>query len=515
MKYVFEMLDGEMWWGGSSNDGTFAPYSHQTVLTRDFRTGASNQTMPMYLSNYGRCIWSEEPFLSEIKDGCFYIEGETVVLEKFGNTLKDAYLGAMNSHFPPSGNYPEKEFFRVPQYNTWMQMTYNQTQKGVLEYAHAIIENGFKPGIIMIDEGWQKGYGNWTFDLLKFPDPKAMIDELHALGFKVMLWVVPYVTADGFSFIKHYGPNAPKDKEYFLRTKNKEVAIVYWWNGFGAILDFTKECDRYYFETQLKALMNDFGVDGFKFDGGTLADYSVDNPINGKADDKFTPAERNLAWNEFGYSYAFHEYKDTFKGGGKRSIQRIRDRGHQWEGDGLSTLIPNAIAQGLLGHPFICPDMVGGGEWTYREFNIPTDQELFVRMAQCSALFPMMQFSWAPWEALDEYHLSLVKSAHDLHVKFSDKILALVDEAYNSAEPILRSLEYNYPNCGYASVNDSFMIGEKILVAPITVKGQTIREVPLPCGLWRGFDGNIYEGNRTISIGVTLSDLPYFEKIDN
>ena len=85
--------------------------------------------------------------------------------------------------------------------------------------------------------------------------------------------------------------------------------------------------------------------------------------------------------------------------------------------------MPMAILQGLLGHPFICPDMIGGGEWTYRDLNIPVDKELFVRMAQCSALFPMMQFSQAPWEALDKEHLELVKDAHDLHIKFKDIFL--------------------------------------------------------------------------------------------
>jgi alpha-glucosidase len=340
-----------------------------------------------------------------------------------------------------------------------------------------------------------------------------MVDELHKMGFKVMLWVVPYVSTDGLSFIKHYGPHAPEDKEYFLRTESGEVAIVYWWNGYSAILDFTKECDRNYLDEQLHALMSDFGIDGFKFDGGTLSYYRKDYPINGAVRGDFTAAERNIAWNEFGTRYKFHEYKDTFKGGGKRSIQRIRDRGHLWEGDGLSTLIPNAIAQGLLGHPFVCPDMVGGGEWTYRENNIPVDQELFVRMAQCSALFPMMQFSWAPWEAVDTEHLNLIRRAHDLHNAFSDKILALVKDAHENGEPILRPLEYNYPHSGYERVHDTFMLGEDILVAPIIVKGQREREVPLPEGRWLGFDGKEYVGGKTVKITVTLADLPYFERI--
>ena len=513
MKYKFKMLEDENWWGGSSNNGKLAPYNKKSDFARDFRMDTSNQTMPMFLSDKGRCIWSEEPFSCTIRGGVFYIEGEGVTLETFGSTLKDAYLGAMNAHFPPRGNALETEFFRVPQYNTWMQLTYNQTQEGVLKYAREIIANGFKPGILMIDEGWQNRYGDWTFDKLKFPDPKQMTDELHKMGFRVMLWVVPFVSPDGLWFVRHSAPHFCKEN-HFLRTVDGQIAIVEWWNGFSAILDFTKECDRKLMDDQLHALMEDYGIDGFKFDGGLLDDYLVDQPINGKANGDFTPAERNIAWNDFGTKYRFHEFKDTFKGGGKRSIQRLRDKRHAWNGDGLNTLIPNAITQGLLGHPFICPDMVGGGEWLDRALGVPADEELFVRMAQCSALFPMMQFSWAPWEAVDAAHLAKIKAAHDLHNAFSEKILSLVADAQKTGEPILRTLEYNYPNQGFAEIKDAFMLGENILVAPVIVKGQTERTVALPKGQWRGYDGKLYEGGKTVTLSVSLSDLPYFEKVD-
>ena len=513
MNYKIKMLDGEFWWGGTSNDGTYAPYNRETDLKRDFRISASNQTMSMYLSNLGRCIWSEQPFACQIKDGVFSIEGENVTLETFGSTLKEAYLGAMKAHFPPRGDMPEPEFFRVPQYNTWMQMTYDQTQVGVLKYARDILEHGFHPGILMIDEGWQNRYGDWTFDRLKFPDPKAMVKELHDMGFKVMLWIVPYVSPDGLWFVRHSAPHFCKEK-YFLRTKDGEIAIIGWWNGYSAVFDFTKKCDRDLLDGQLHALMNDYGIDGFKFDGGTLGDYASHNPINGEANDDYTSVDRNIAWNDFGTKYRYHEYKDTFKGGGKRSIQRLRDKRHNWNNDGLNTLIPNAIAQGLLGHPFICPDMVGGGEWLDRALGVPADEELFVRMAQCSALFPMMQFSWAPWGAVDADHLSEIKAAHDLHNAFSEKILALVANACKTGEPILRSLEYNYPHKGYENAKDVFMLGENILVAPVVVKGQTEREIPLPEGVWLGYNGKKYIGGKTIHLTVSLSDLPYFEKME-
>ncbi len=515
MIYNFKMENDEYWWGGSAVNGAKCPFDKNTNIESDFTYDCENQTMPMFLSNKGRCIWCEVGFKVKISNGEFEIDAPTeVTLEKFGDTLRSAYVGAMEKHFPPKGNELPETFFKVPQYNTWMQMTYNQTQEGVLQYARGIIENGFTPGILMIDEGWAKYYGEWDFDRIKFPDPKAMTDELHKMGFTVMLWVVPYVRADGLSFIQRAWDylNFENSDEVFMRNKDGKINLVKWWNGFSAILDFTKECDCDFMDKQLKYLMDEYGIDGFKFDGGTVKCYSNHASVTGEIDDTYTPHERNIAWNEFGMKYTFHEYKDTFKGGGKRSIQRIRDRAHSWDGEGLNTLIPYALLQGIIGHPFVCPDMIGGGEWTVREHNQNVDEELFVRMAQTSALFPMMQFSWAPWEAVGPEALQCIKNAEKLHNKFSDTILKLVNDAYENGEPIMRNLEYNYPHKGYHDILDTFMLGTDILVAPVIVKGMTTREVHLPEGEWEGFDGKIYTGGTTVSIPVTLNDLPYFIK---
>ena len=253
-------------------------------------------------------------------------------------------------------------------------------------------------------------------------------------------------------------------------------------------------------------------MDGFKFDGGELEHWTEAYTVNGPVDPAKTPAQLNLAWNEFGTRYRYHEYKDTFKGGGKRVIQRIMDRFHSWDNNGLNTLIPNAILQGLLGHPFLCPDMIGGGSWTHRELNRPIDEELFVRMAQCSALFPMMQFSWAPWEAVSGENLAHIRAAQELHIAFSGTMLRLIGDAYETGEPILRSLAYNYPGCGYEEVRDQFMLGNDILVAPVVEKGAKTKRVFLPEGSWEDLDGKRYSGGAPVDIPVTIATLPFFTR---
>lgn len=513
MKYTFEMQKGEFWWGGSTYEGINMPFSAESTYEADYRIKALNQTMPLFLSNRGRYIWSEKPFAVKIENGVFEMEGEEITLCEAGKTLRDAYLAAMQAHFPFSGKSLPRLFFETAQYNTWMEFTYTPTEEGVIRYAEDILKNGFAPGILIIDEGWQREYGDWRFDPEKFPHPKQMVEKLHAMGFTVMVWVTPFVRPDGERFVRNaYYDNA--DKNYFARTDDGEVAFVRWWNGVSAVLDFTKESDRDYLDTQLQSLMRDVGVDGFKFDGGTVFCYSKGLAVGPMISSEKEAYEYNLAWNRFGERYTFHEYKDTFKGGGKAVIQRICDKRHRWTDQGLDCLIPSGICMGLIGHPFVCPDMVGGGEWTDADGeNGKIDEELFVRMAQCSALFPMMQFSLAPWRVLSEENLSYVRAAAELHRKMAPVICACISESEQTGEPALRSLAYQYPEGGYEEIRDQFILGDSLMIAPVITPKTTERRVVFPEGKWKAPDGSIYEGNRTEILSAPLDTLLYFEKI--
>ncbi len=515
MVYTFEMLEGECFWGGSAISGCDNPFNKDSDFSADYTTLAKIQTMPMFLSNKGRVIWSDNPFSVKIKNGVITITGKDVTIEVAGSTLKDAYLTAMKKHFPFDGKRLPDKFFTTAQYNTWMEFTYTPTQEGTLEYARNIVKNGFEPGILIIDEGWHKRYGEWVFDEYRFPDPKAMVDELHELGFTVMLWVVPVVTPDGLNYVQTTRPSLnvnPYASETLTRTASGSVAVTSWWNGYSAILDMRKKCDAEYLDSKLQFLMKEYGIDGFKFDGGNVHMYHPNAFINGPLRDDHDPHEMNRAWNEFGRKYEYHEYKDSYKAGGKNCIERLQDRGHRWDGDGINTLIPCSILQGLLGTPFICPDMIGGGEWSYTALAYPIDEELFVRMAQVSALCPMMQFSWAPWRALSDKYLKMVVDAAMLHKKMSGEILKLVRKSEVDGEPILRNLEYNYPGKGYEYIKDQFMLGEDILVCPVVTKGTFEREVVFPEGVWVDEDGNRYTGGTTKVVASPIEKLPWFTR---
>ncbi len=400
-----------------------------------------------------------------------------------------------------------------PQYNTWIELNYNHNQVDILKYAHAIVDNGLPTGVFMIDDTWQEDYGVWDFHPGRFPNPKAMMDELHAMGFKVMLWVAPFMSADQAEYRK-----LKKEKAFILEQKPGETSnwneskaepiLIQWWNGASAVYDFTNPVAVKSFDGQLEYLVKKYQVDGFKFDAGD-AHFYTGNIIT---KNKLTPNQHSEIYAQFGLKYPLNEYRACWKMGGQPLVQRLADKNHCWED--VRKLIPNMLLEGLMGYSFSCPDMIGGGEivsfWGAKE-NL--DQALVVRSAQCHALMPMMQFSVAPWRILDSTHLQAVKEAVALRMKFTPLIMQLAKHAAVSGEPIVRHMDYVFPNQGFAMVNNQFMLGDSILVAPVLENNQLTRTVVLPKGNWLADDGKKYKGGVAVSVAAPLNRLPYFTKI--
>ena len=385
-----------------------------------------------------------------------------------------------------------------------MELPYTPTQQGVLDYARGLLDAGFPPGAVMIDDRWSISYGDWRFDPLAFPDPGAMVKQLHAWGFSVMLWLVPYISPDGPNFRRLEADGL------LLRGADGATAIRRWWNGFSAILDSSNPQALWWLRAELDALVDAYGIDGFKFDGGDSRDY-LRGDIGHSAMDI---AGHSRAWGEIGLSYPFNEYRSGWNRGGQPLAQRLHDKPGAWGESGLLSLIPEGIAQGLLGYTFICADMVGGGALGLTERS-DLDQELFVRYAQVAALFPMLQFSLAPGRVLDAEPLAAVLEAVRLRQELLPELMGWVENAARTGEPVLRPLTYDFPDDAVAeSVSDAFILGGRILVAPVLEKGATDRRVWFPVGRWRAADGTVHEGPAWVDIPVALADLPWFRRVD-
>ena len=526
---TIRIADGENWWGAANFFGTNMPFTAKTDLKIDLRRrNYSNQCASLLMSDKGRVVWSDAQSEIVFKDGSLTMDADSPVFVETASepTLSGVYRHAMCKWFPPSGKSPDARFFTAPQLNTWIELTYHQNQKDILAYAKSMIAHGVPPGVLMIDDTWQAGYGDWRFEPSRFPDPKAMMDELHAMGYKVMLWMCPYVGMDlpafrriawgrnpddvrGYpakgGFLTDVSVAVPGEGEYGFKEKPKACG---WWNGYSAFLDFSHPNANAWFTETLDGLVKDFGVDGFKFDGADLGAYNLSD--RRAKDPKATSGSLNNGYCAYALKYPFCEIRNTWRMQQIPVVVRLHDKMHEWPA--LNRIVADMIAAGLIGQPFICPDMVGGGDWVAFIPGSPFEQELFIRSAQIHALCPMMQISASPWRVLDERHQAIFRDILALRQKFAPMIAALAKKAGEDGEPILRNLEYNYPGMGYAGIIDEFMMGDGLLVAPVLKKGATSRKIVLPPGKWSADDGQVYDGPATIEVAAPLSRLPYFVK---
>ena len=309
-------LPGERWWGGATALGSKMPFGKELPPFNLFNRNDNNQVSPLLVSNKGRYVWSDRPFTFSVRQGDLHLDSPCApitVPQKAGSTLRDAYLAAMHAHFPPSGKLPDSLFFTMPQYNTWIELMYNQNQKDVLAYAEDIVRNGFPPGIIMIDDNWQRHYGNFEFKPDRFPDPEGMVKRLHQMGFKVMLWVCPFVSADS----PEYRDLA--EKGFLLADTTSQPAIIKWWNGQSAVYDFTNPDARNHFIGLLRGVQQRYGIDGFKFDGGDNHFYHRTDLVSHGGKD-IVSVDHTRAWAELGLAFPFNEYRAGWQTLGRQRL---------------------------------------------------------------------------------------------------------------------------------------------------------------------------------------------------
>lgn len=178
------------------------------------------------------------------------------------NGLQEAQRHAINNMFGYPSGVPDEMMFRNPIWSTWARYKVDINQSLVLQFAQEILDNGFPNGQIEIDDDWETCYGELEFSSTKFPDPKGMVDTLKQMGFRVTLWVHPFINSN-CPLYNDYLTNG-----YFVKNLQGEVKTE-WWNGNDAgAIDMTNEEARSSFFTRLTNLRVQTGLDGYKFDAG-------------------------------------------------------------------------------------------------------------------------------------------------------------------------------------------------------------------------------------------------------
>ncbi|NXE14262.1 SP15 protein, partial [Lophotis ruficrista] len=185
-----------------------------------------------------------------------------------------------------------------------------------------------------------------------------------------------------------------------------------------------------------------------------------------------------------------------------------------WSHAGLKGVIPSVLHYSLLGYNFFIPDAVGGS----LAADAPRDPELYVRWLQIVTFLPVMAFGTPPWLCCDAWVLNLTRQCIRRHRDFVVPLITKYSEEWlRSGSPIFRPAWWLSPTDPAAfTVEDEFLIGDEVLVAPITEKGQTCRDIYLPGEghLWMDTNtAHVFDGGTILrNYSASLAEVPVFVK---
>lgn len=435
----------------------------------------------------------------------------------------------------------------------WLSSNEWNTQARVMREVSTAEELGVPTGVVVI-EAWsdeqtfyiwngaeyepRPGGESFSYDDFSFPadgpwpNPKEMIDQLHRRGIKLILWQIPIQ--------KHSPADHPQreaderhiqERGYPIRrTDGSEYRIPGpAWFQHSLVPDLTDKEAADWFMEKRRYLVEDLGVDGFKTDGGehlwAPGFRTADGPIG-----------RSLI-NAFPRTYT-ERYHELFAQRGRpdgMAFSRAGYTGSQrstffWNGDQDSTWeefrsqLRACLNAAMSGIPFIGWD-IGGFSGP-----IPTP-ELYIRSTQAATFSPLMQIhseynhhrephnDRTPWNIARRWNrpdvLDIYRSYANVRMQLIDFIENLADQAVESGLPLMAPLYVHYPEDEQARhVDDQYLFGPDLLVAPVLSEGVRERPVYLPHGPWQDCWTGTTETGGWITTESPLARIPLYARGD-
>lgn len=388
----------------------------------------------------------------------------------------------------------------------------------VLNVARKFREKNIPADVMYCDIDYMDGYKIFTWNKETFPDPKAMIDELKEMGFRLVTIVDPGIKIEeGY---KQYEEGV--DRGYFATYPDGELCVGSVWPGRCHFPDFLNGEVREWWGAAFTALA-DPGVEGFWNDMNEPAAWGQNMPWMVKFGDKFMPEVRNV----YGMQMSRGTYDGTkriLKGKRPFVLTRAAYAGTQrysaiWTGDNAATDEHMLFGQrlvnslGLAGMSMTGVD-IGG-------FMGNPTPELMLRWNSLGPYVPMFRNHAAlgmsmrePWQWGDEYE-AIIKKDIEQRYKLLPYIYSGFYESTQSGLPLARTLAIDYTadeNIYDPLFQNQFLFGDSILVAPVASTFETC-DVYLPAGDWYRLNSDEkLSGNQVITVASPLNDLPVFVK---
>ncbi|XP_053556949.1 myogenesis-regulating glycosidase [Bombina bombina] len=426
-----------------------------------------------------------------------------------GSDVTSIHKYMVRRYFYKPTKIPSVNMFKYPIWSTWAIFKTAIDQDKLLRFTEKIKKYKFNYSHIEVDDMYTKTYGDFDFDPIKFPNATEIFKKLKEDGFKVTLWIHPFINYNSSNF------GVGIEKQLFVKEPTGRLpAMVQWWNGIGAILDFTNPQAREWFQNNLRQLTTKYGISSFKFDAGETSflpkQFSTFKPLS-------DPSIFSRRYSEM--AITFYEQAELRVGYQSQNIScffRIIDRDSVWGYElGLKSLIPTVLTISMLGYPFILPDMIGGNAYASNKVNADKlpDRELYIRWLEVSAFMPSMQFSVPPW-AYDNEVIEIARKFTQIRESLvAPLLLELAGEVTVTGDPIVRPIWWISPNDETAHKIDSqFLIGDTLMVAPVLEPGKQERDVYIPSGRWRSYKGELFVKTPFLftDYPVDLDEVAYF-----
>ena len=391
--------------------------------------------------------------------------------------------------------------------------------------------------VIWLDIHYQDKFKPFTWDRRRFPDPPRMISDLRKQGFRVVTIVdahpaaergsVPYDTGlAGDHFVKNPDGTIYQAPVWPAKATDDDTAD---WNRnepLSVFPDFSKPAAREWWGNLYREFL-DMGVAGIWNDMNEPAVFDTPSgtmPLDVRHHNEGSPTDHREIHNVYGMLMTRSTYEGlrrlrpnerpfvltraTFAGGQRYSAVWPGDNVSDWTA--LRSSIPMLLGMGLSGFPFVGADIGGFAE-------APT-AELFTRWMQAGVFYPFMRTHTTfgtpdqePWSyGVD--HEVLNRRAIELRYRMLPYIYSVMRETAESGLPAMRPLMLDYPDDPATyGMDDQYLFGSDVLVAPVLRAGLAQRGVYLPAGEWYDYwSGQKYSGKRWIDVKVTLATLPLF-----
>lgn len=426
----------------------------------------------------------------------------------------------------------------MPEYamGFWQCKLRYQTQEELLDVAREYKQRGLPLSVIVIDFFHWPKQGEWKFDLEYWPNPQKMVQELKEMGVELMVSIWP--TVDKMS--ENY--EEMLEKGYLVRT-DRGIRTTMDFLGDTVFYDATHPGAREYVWEKTKKNYYEKGIKIFWLDEAE-PEYSVYDFDNYR----YYLGPNMQVGNIYPVLYAKTFFDGMKQEGQKNIINLLRCAwaGSQrygalvWSGDidssfhALRNQFAAGLNMGLAGIPWWTTDIGGfhGGKP-----DDPAFRECMIRWFQYGTFCPVFRLhgdrephakplgksggglcaSGAANEvwSYGEEAYAIFKKYLLIREKLKPYIAQTMAKAHEKGTPVIRPLFYDFPEDEYAwEVEDEYMFGSDILVAPILYEGSRARKIYLPIKeKWRDAHSNrVYEGGQWIDYAAPLEIIPLFFK---